>query len=265
MSGSASGTRGVPSRRNEHGDQPKTLAETVYRSLRSDILSGQFEPDSKLRIEHLSKHYRTGLIPIREALNRLASEGLAERREQRGFFVAPVSTQDLTELTRTRCWLEGLALSESMASHTQEWEERVVLAFHRLSRLPRSMSRSTYKVNPEWERLHRDFHESLLAGCGSRWLLSFCLQLADQSYRYRQIAFRKDFPRRQPGIDGHRAIMEAAVRGDAAKAVRLLQTHLQFTARTIVERGASLAATAPKPRKGPAHAVRQKTARQPGR
>mgnify|MGYP000116381063 CR=1 FL=1 len=212
----------------------KTLSGTVYESLRSDILSGQLEPDRKLGIEFLSKQYHTGHIPIREALNRLTSEGLVERREQRGFIVSSTSAEDLTELTRTRCWLEGTALSESIASHTQEWEEGVVLAYHRLSRLPRSMSRSIYRVNPEWEHLHRDFHRSLLAGCGSKWLLSFCLQLADHSYRYRQIAFKKAFPPRAEK-DGHRAIMEAAISGDADKAVRLLQEHLQFTARTILE------------------------------
>ena len=219
---------------------PKTLAGTVYERLRSDILSGELEPDYRLRMEFLSKRYRTGQIPIREALNRLTAEGLVERWEQRGFIVSPTSAQDLTELTRTRCWLEGIALRESMASHTREWEEGVVLAFHRLSRLPRSMSRSTYRVNPEWERLHRDFHRSLLAGCNSKWLLSFCLQLADHSYRYRQIAFRKAFPRRSATEDGHRAIMEATLIGNAEKAVRLLQEHLQFTARTILTSGDAL-------------------------
>jgi DNA-binding GntR family transcriptional regulator len=107
------------------------------------------------------------------------------------------------------------------------------------------MSRSTYRVNPEWEHLHREFHRSLLAGCGSKWLLSFCLQLSDHSYRYRQIAFRKAFPRRTAG-DGHRAIMEAALGGNAEKAVRLLQEHLQFTARTILESSDALRIVFPK-------------------
>lgn len=213
---------------------PKTQAGTVYESLRSDILTAQLEPNSKLRLEFLSKRYHTGLIPIREALNRLTSEGLVERREQRGFIVSPISSEDLTELTKTRSWLEGIALSESIASHTKEWEEGLVLAHHRLSQLPRSMSRSVYRVNPEWERLHREFHRSLLAGCGSRWLLSFCLQLADQTFRYRQIAFKKAFPK-LADTNGHRAIMEAAISGNALKAVSLLQKHLQFTAQTILE------------------------------
>jgi len=251
----------------EVATSPKTLAGTVYESLRSDILSAQLEPDSKLRIEFLSKRYRTGQIPIREALNRLASEGLVERREQRGFIVSPVSAEDLTELTKTRCWLEGMALGESIASHTLEWEEGLVLAYHRLSQQTRSMSRSVYLVNPEWEKLHREFHRSLIAGCGSRWLLSFCLQLSDQSFRYRQVAFKKSFKRRTDK-DGHRAIMDAAIQGNADKVIKLLQKHLQYTARTILESNGALKTVFPSDKNPPSPprtpVPRKAKKRQPG-
>jgi DNA-binding GntR family transcriptional regulator len=218
---------------------PATLASTVYDRLRADILTGELEPGRKLRIEFLGKRYHTGHSPIREALNRLSSDGLVERRDQRGFLVAAASAEDLAELTKARCWLEGLALSESIAARTQAWEEGVVIAYHRLSRAPRSMSPKVYRENPEWESLHRAFHLSLIAGCGSRWLLVFCAQLADQSYRYRRIAFQRAFPLRN-NTHGHQAIMDAALEGNTDKAVRLLQMHLRFTADTILKNGAAL-------------------------
>ena len=195
---------------------PATLASTVYDRLRTDILGGELKPGHKLRIEFLGKRYRTGHIPLREALNRLSSDGLVERRDQRGFLVAPVSAADLRELTKTRCLVEGAALRESIAARSAAWEEGIVLAYHRLSRTPRSASRTQYKANPAWEHLHRDFHRSLIAACGSRWLLNFCMQLADQSYRYRQLAFKQVFPLRSD-TDGHRAIMQAAIDGDAER------------------------------------------------
>ena len=218
---------------------PATLATTVYDRLRADILAGELKPGYKLRIEFLGRRYRTGHIPLREALNRLSSDGLVERRDQRGFSVAPVSAADLRELTKARCVVEGAALGESIAARSSAWEEGMVLAFHRLSRTPRSQSRTQYKPNPQWEELHRDFHRSLIAACGSRWLSNFCMQLADQSYRYRQLAFKQVFPLRND-TDGHRAIMQAAIDGDAGKAVRLLQAHLRFTADIILRDGQAL-------------------------
>lgn len=221
-------------------ETPTTQASSVYDRLRADILAGELAPGQKLRIEFISRNYRTGQIPLREALNRLSSDGLVERRDQRGFLVAPVSTNDLQELTRTRCIVEGAALRESIAAHTAAWEEGIVLAYHRLSRTPRSLAQDEYRTNPDWEPLHREFHRSLIAACGSRWLLNFCMQLADQTYRYRQLAFRHAFPLRG-SAHGHRAIMEAAINGDADKAVRLLQAHLQFTSDTVQRNGRSLA------------------------
>jgi len=218
---------------------PTTLASTVYDCLRTDILAGELKPGHKLRIEFLGKRYGTGHIPLREALNRLSSDGLVERRDQRGFLVAAVSAADLRELTKTRCLVEGAALAESIAARSAAWEEGMVLAFHRLSRTPRSTSRAQYKANPAWEPLHRDFHRSLIAACGSRWLLNFCMQLADQSYRYHQLAFKQVFPLRND-TDGHRAIMQAAIDGDTQKAVRLLQAHVRFTADTILKNGDAL-------------------------
>jgi GntR family transcriptional regulator, carbon starvation induced regulator len=76
---------------------------------------------------------------VREALNRLSSEGLVERKSQRGFFVTEISMTALEELVKTRIWLETLALRESIQNATEEWEEQLVLAYHRLARTNRRM------------------------------------------------------------------------------------------------------------------------------
>lgn len=211
-----------------------TLATAVYDRLRADILTGSLEPGRKLRIEFLCKHYSTGQIPIREALNRLSSDGLVVRQDQRGFQVAPTSAEALEELTKTRCWLEGIALRESIARHTRIWEESVVLAHYRLANTPRSLSTKVYRANPEWERLHRDFHLTLISNCGSRWMIDFCAHLADHSNRYRQIAFRQVYPRPNDQ-DGHLPIMQAALASQVEKAVGLLDAHLSFTSDTILK------------------------------
>ena len=184
----------------------------MYERLRDDILRGQLPPGDKLRIEFVSERYDAGHSPVREALNRLSSDGLVDRRDQRGFYVAAASVADLLELTRTRCWLEEIGLRESMRAFTPEWEEGVVLAHAPArSRMPRSISPDEYQENPEWERLHRAFHRSLIAGCGSRWLLGFCDQLADQAYRYRQLSVQRVYPKRKEK-DEHEAIVQCRPR-----------------------------------------------------
>jgi len=205
-----------------------TLASSVYGRLRHDLLHGVIEPDTKLRVEWVVKTYGAGASPVREALNRLASEGLLGRHDQRGFFVMPVSAAELEELTRTRCWLEELALRETLANRTPEWEEELVLSLHRLSRAPRYLANDPAATNPEWERLHRAFHRALIGACRSRWLLGFCDQLADQAHRYRQIA--RTGPRaRRDELSEHRVIAERAIAGDVDGAVAALMEHYRLT------------------------------------
>ncbi len=211
-----------------------TIASSVYERLRQDILLGEFAPGLKLRIELVCQRYEAGNSPVREALSRLSAEGLVERRDQRGFFVAGLSLQDLRELVQTRCWLEGLALRESIRRRTVEWEERIVLCSHRLSRTPRSADDRAFRANAEWERLHRDFHESLIANCGSRWLSRYCVELREQADRYRQLAAAKIYPRRNER-DEHRELMTAAIDGRTDDAIALLTEHYRTT-QSIVER-----------------------------
>lgn len=209
-----------------------TRATSLFDELRADLLAGVLEPGSKLAIEALAERYAASATPLREALNRLVSDGLVERREQRGFVVAGISAEDLAEITKTRSWLEEVALRESIAAHSTAWEEALVLAHHRLARTPRSLSDSRFEDNPEWEPLHRAFHRALINGCGSRWLLSFCDQLADQHHRYRRLSAPRAFAKRS--VKGeHQQLMEAAVEGRADDAVALLRAHFERTARII--------------------------------
>lgn len=221
---------GTATRATLHGTA--TRATNLYDLLRIDLLGGALEPGSKLAIAALADHYQASPTPLREALNRLVSDGLVERREQRGFVVAGISAADLAEITKTRCWLEAIALRTSIAAHSTAWEEALVLAHHRLQRTPRSLSDSQFEDNPDWEPLHRAFHRALICGCGSRWLLLFCEQLADQHHRYRRLSAPRAFAKR--GVQAeHRQLLDAALQGRADDAVTLLQAHFERTARII--------------------------------
>jgi len=218
---------------DRNGAGGATLATSIYGQIRSDILSGKLRPGEKLRAEFLRDRYQAGNSPIREALNRLSVDGFVTREEQRGFRVATVSKDDLRELIDTRCWLEETALRKSIENGGTQWEEGLVLAFHRLSRVPRSSQEKTFERNPEWDDLHRAFHMALISACGSRWLLGFCEQLNDQADRYRRLS-SESYPDRDP-MQEHRTIMDAAIDGDADRAVEVLHEHYRRTGDIILE------------------------------
>jgi len=103
----------------EKTTEKMTAATAVYQELRQDLLKGEFKPGQRLQIDALAERYDVGTNPVREALNRLSSERLVDRHDQRGFFVPPISIDGLRELVKTRCWLETVAVQESIAIATR--------------------------------------------------------------------------------------------------------------------------------------------------
>lgn len=216
----------------ENGKSTATLATSVYDRMRHDVLTGRLRPGEKLRTDHLRDHYQIGNSPIREALNRLSADGLVELADQRGFRVASVSRGDLFELVKTRWLLEEVAIRESITSGSTEWEEGLVLAFHRLSRFPRSATDGSYSTDPEWEKLHRAFHVALVSGCGSKRLIAYCEELFDKAERYRRLAV-SSVPERNE-LEEHQAIMDAALNGNIKDVVKLLREHYGRTVEVIL-------------------------------
>ena len=210
----------------------RSLSDQAHDRIRRDILNGGLFPGEKLQIEAISDRYGIGIAPVREALNRLSSEGLVERKSQRGFFVAEISMTALEELVKTRIWLETLALRESIQNADEEWEEQLVLAYHRLARTPRRMpAEACPDQTEEWEIRHKEFHLLLLDRCGSSWLLGFCSTMMDQAVRYRSLSMNvhPSLLRRQGAAAEHEALLQVVIERDADRACHLLADHYTAT------------------------------------
>lgn len=235
-----------PPGRVEPGREKATSATLVYHGLKSDLLRGMYEPGARLQIELAAQRYGATTNPTREAMNRLAAERLLDRVDQRGFSVPQLSLEHFRELVRTRCWLEGRALAESIARRSDAWEDGVVLSLHRLLRTPFQPGAELDVAldNSAWETRHREFHHALIANCGSRWLLRFCEEMMDQGERYRYISDIRNFPRRD-SEEEHRQIADAAIRGETDLAVERLVAQYELTLRLYEAQVRDAGAAAP--------------------
>lgn len=212
-------------------DVSKSLADEAYARIHDDIINGQLAPNARLIPDSLRERYQIGLSPIREALSRVALEGLAVTEGQRGFFVAPVSQAELLDIADLRIQFSAMALERSIRSGTDAWENAVVTSYYQLNKLENQIKREPQAFREEWERRNRDFHESLESGCGSPWLLHFCDSLYDKLERYRRrfVVYTKI----EPTIaEEHRKIMELALARDPASC-KVLKEHFEHAARVI--------------------------------
>ena len=150
--------------------------------------------------------------------------------------MSPARTQELAELTRTRCWLEEIALRESIANGDTAWEERIVLAFHWLTRAARSDGHDATYTSPVWADHHREFHLALISACNSRILMDFCSELSNRSFRYRSLAEVVEYRDRHE-LDEHDELQKAALARDADLAVELLKKHYTVTSEILLASG----------------------------
>lgn len=207
-----------------------TVAGETYLSLRQGILSGQLRPGDRIRTQELCERFAAGLGAIRESLSQLMAEGLVLSEAHRGYTVAPISTEDLKDLTRLRIEIERLCLQWSIESGSLEWESEVVAASHRLTKTFRATDRSA--PSPQWVDAHDAYHSALVSACGSPRLLRLRRQLYEQSERYRKLEIV--LVKERDADDEHRRITDAAVARDAALATRLMAAHISLTTDNIL-------------------------------
>lgn len=206
----------------------RSRTSDIYDRIRDDIIHGQLTPGSKLKIDFLRAQYEVGATPLREALSLLTAQGLVERLDQRGFRVPDLVGSELVELLAMRCWLEERVMRQAMQNGGKPWEEGIVLATFRLSRTPRISPDISQAANMEYERCHKAFHLSLVAGCGSNMLLRFWHQIYNEASRYRYITRMSAHER--PDLNReHAEIADAVLARKTDEAVRLVIAHYMRT------------------------------------
>lgn len=220
----------------------RTMASVLADAILQDIVTGALPPGSKLKIRELADRYQAGVIPLREAVSRLAMSGFVEAEDQRGFRVTQVSREDLEDVTSVRQRIESEALRDAIGSGNLAWEGAVLAAFHLVNSLPTVIG-DPPRMNPTWERAHDNFHTTLLAGCRSKWLKQFAATLRTQTARYRHMSLRGPQADERDVGKEHEEIVKAVLARDADRACVLLAEHFAATAQLVLDRADGPAAT----------------------
>ncbi|MFE3323708.1 GntR family transcriptional regulator [Streptomyces sp. NPDC059176] len=221
------------------------LSEQVHAQLRDVIMRGGYAPGDALKPQDLAKERGVSLAVVREALVRLVGEGLADRLPNRGFAVPSFSDRRWQEIAEARRVIEPVVLRMSIERGDVDWEARVRAAHHRLVRTPAHVPEEGEYYSGAWSEAHRDFHRTLLEGCGNPTLL----ETFDRLWTASELA-RRWSAHRNPGRDGakeHRLLEEAVLARDADTAAAVLARHLTLTAAALSDDSGRVQARCPNP------------------
>ena len=219
-----------------------TIAGQVFERLLDDLKSNQFGPGERLKFDEMRDRYNVSVAPLREALSRLAGQGLVTQVGQKGFRAPESSIEDFGHVIASRKFLEKRALEFSIANGEDDWENELVAMFHQLQKATR-IKPQTEQEYSTWERHHTNFHRALVAACGSTWLLNAWRSAFDQAERYRRLAMKRGHWVIDQK-DDHERLLKAALARNALLALRILDDHIGRSAGALTDRR-----DAPKPRK----------------
>lgn len=161
-------------------EQSDALAHRIKDQIRELINRGTLPPGLQLRQTELADRFNVSRVPVREALSLLAAEGFVDHHADRGFFVAPLSSDEAKQLYRIRRLLETELLS------TVEWPSAKQLAS--LRRLVAKLEKCANEHNEsEWVKLHREFYREVIELSPQKVLVREVLRLLRHTDRYRSL------------------------------------------------------------------------------
>lgn len=225
-----------PLRRMEPVNPRQPIAPQIYERLRRAITTLAMLPSEALSEKELSLQMGVSRTPVREALIRLADEGLLDILPQRGSFVAPIRLRDVEEAQFIRESLEVSVARRLAERRSPRFLAALRAGLERQEAAAASRDRDLFLELDE--AFHRGFSEEV--GLPKCWRVIQSVKLQMDRVRYLSLP---DTDHLEVLLAQHREIAEAVEAGDPDRAGRAMSVHLQEvlrTARTLSRQRAHL-------------------------
>jgi DNA-binding GntR family transcriptional regulator len=201
--------------------------QTVHEALRRSILELDLEPGSPLDEVKLAAQFKMSRTPVREALVRLAGEGLVTQLPNRNTIVAPI------DFVRLPVYFEALTLMyrvTTRAAASGRTEGHLDIMRQHQAAYARAVSEDDV---PGMIGHNRDFHVAIAEAGGNPYFLALFTRLLDEGRRILRLYYYRSFDDHLPHryVDEHDAIIAAIEAGDTELCDRLATEH----ARQIVQ------------------------------
>jgi len=191
----------------------------VVAWMRDRIRTGRFVPGQRLIEADIMRELNASRSRVREALQRLATEGVVTIEEFKGASVKHLTRHEVVQLYRARMALEGLAAADCATNAAPELKQRLKQLQKDLNTLENSGNHEQFaRLNDEWHRL-------IVEGSGNSYVAAFVERLRIPVYRLLFSTFY-NAGRIDAANADHQRITEAIVAGRAKEAERLMREHI---------------------------------------
>ena len=200
------------------------ITDTVYNSIKAAIIQHDLLPGSHLSVPALAEQLGVSRSPIREAVQKLISEGLAYEKPRKGAYVTEFNTKDLLPLFQVRLVLDGLAakLASKAISKTLDSKLELIISKHR--------NAIDDKDPDKYTNADIQFHTTILEASDNNPLQELARQVYDKIY----VAMKARAAPLGPEVSfqDHLNIYNAIVKSNSEEAENAARSHVEH----IIER-----------------------------
>lgn len=216
------------SRGRDTPEEPRSRTRRAYQTLRRLILDNELKPGRRMLEQEVADFLQMSRTPVREALIRLAEEGLVDVRPRHGMQVLPISPDDMREIYQVLTSLEATAAELAAARGLDR------PALELLNAAVEDMETALKEQDRiAWARADEEFHRLLVRFSGNRRLIALVEGMWDQAHRAR-MATLATRPLPTASNEDHRALVRAIRDGDGERARRIHVAHRKRTQELIV-------------------------------
>ena len=213
----------------EQISEVKQLRDIIFEHLRQEILDGNLKPDERLIERDIATKLNVSRTPIREALRKLESEGFVEHVPRKGVIVHGFNSTEIEEIYDIRKELECLVVRKAISKITDQDIQILEVILKDLEN-----EKKLDQAQVTAKGLH-EFDEVILNMTKMPLLKNFVHSLKDSLMRYQKINL-SHAPRRKNAIDEHKAILQAIIARDAARAEKLTIEHIDQSRAELFKR-----------------------------
>jgi DNA-binding GntR family transcriptional regulator len=210
--------------------EERPTAQLIANHLREQIMQGVFRPGQQINESVLAGQLRTSRGPLREALQRLAQEGLLVSHRNRGVFVQEMSLDDIKEIYAVREAVESAAAKILLAAPQEQIDLTGKALRESLTEMAKQVELSDWHA---MSRLDMQFHTSFVEGAKNSRLLRIYDTLAAES-RMCIINLEVTYPRKDVLVQEHQRILDLLEAGDGEGLQRAISRHMHGSVEDLI-------------------------------
>jgi DNA-binding GntR family transcriptional regulator len=195
---------------------------------REKIRTGQFAPGQRLIESDIIRETGVSRNKVREALQRLATEGLLTIEAFRGASVKSITWDEVRQIYKARMALEGFAAAEFAASDNSELKQKLKQAQQEMNKWVKQGDHERFaELNSEW-------HELIIDGSMNEYFRQFLSRLTIPIYR---LLFTIFYSKNRIAVANadHKKITAAILAGNPAESERLMRAHIEEGLKALSE------------------------------